>query len=76
MVSKFERENLTDEQVAEMEKFDKEQRNNDDLFNYHCLCVDVDDLGDTIPRPRVAVNCWTKKQWRLKKADADIEGAE
>jgi hypothetical protein len=77
MVSKFERQNLTDEQIAEMEKFDREQRrDNDNYANHTVRADDVDDLSGIESHQRIAVNCWTRTQWRRRKTDAEREGAE
>jgi len=61
MVSKFERMNLTDEQVAELEKFDRAQHVADVLWERKTINVDDIDTISRSPQSKLAaVNHFTK----------------
>ena len=70
MVSKFERQYLTEEQIAEMEKFDRAQRVADVVWERKT--VNVDDIDTICRSPQTAlaaVNCHTNYRFNKRKED-------
>jgi len=70
VVSKFERELMTREQIEEMEKFDKAQRVADVIWERKTVNVaDIDTISRSPQAKLAAVNCHTKQRFKKREGE-------